>query len=406
MKKTVEKLLVFLLTLIALAFGGVLCAEAAVITSEARDEINKIYNVTIAPGGQKTAHREIDSDSVVIKHIFEQNRDCQVNLTLTPGEYHLYHAIHVFGNETINAEGSTVIQDVAGKGLIISAYYKGSQYGESAGGFNGVKNVTINGGTWVGSANPDTSKAKKSNGYYVGYSSFLFMHSSNITINGCAFKNNYNGHFIEIAGVKNANIINCNLAVSKSVYTGEPSNEAIQIDNTYRVENSPVGTPWDDTACENVTIKDCKIKYGRGIGTNRIGNKFFKNIRIENCNITATKQEGINAYDVLGLTIKNCRVKSKGKKDNYTSCGIYIGLDSKVKSWKGYKTVIQGTTATGFHAGMKICVPKNNTKFGTVQISKCTFASGKSKSRALYITNKGKQIKKLSKSKITVKKVK
>ena len=58
-------------------------------------------------------------------------------------------------------------------------------------------------------------------------------------------------------------------------------------------------------------------------------------------------------------------------------------------------TKISNSTAKGLHAGVKICVPANNTKFGTVEVKNNKFYSSKSKNNALRLLYGGKQITKL-----------
>ncbi|MGN1329071.1 MAG: hypothetical protein ACI4V4_05165 [Eubacterium sp.] len=379
-----KKAILFFTILFSICFCFALNVQGAVITSSSVSP-DSIVNITVSPGG--------DDDTSVLRKIMTDNSEVPLSLTLSEGEYNLTATLPLYDNTTINATGAVINQTANGKGILINANCLNG-LGKPSGKYGSLKNVAVNGGTWVGKSTPDTSKTFKDSGYYVGYSTFLFMHAENIRIENCSFKNNYNGHFIEFAGVNNAVVKNCNMALKGSVYVGEPSNEAIQIDNTYQQSNSPVGSPWDDTPCRNISISGCKIKYARGIGTNRIGNSFYENIKIQSCNITSSN-EGINIYDTLGVTIKNCTVKSTGKKDNYTSSGIYIGLDSKVKKIKQCNVTISKNTVIGCHAGIKICVLKNNTKFGTVQVNNNKLYSTKNKNKALVITNKGKQITKL-----------
>lgn len=389
-KRFFISLAVFMLVLLGFTVG----AQAAVISEDYIDS-SGARNVTVTADG--------GNDTILLRKILNDTAENALVLNFSAGDYHIGATLPVYDNTVINADGAHIYQDAAGKGILINARcLNGVQQGR--GKYNSLNNVKINGGTWQGTSLPDTSKTLKSNGYYVGYSTFLFMHAQNISISNCAFVNNYNGHFVELAGVKNATVENCNMAVNGSVYVGEGSNEAIQIDNTYSKSNSPVGYPWDDTASKNITVKNCKIKYARGIGTNKNGNSFFENITIEKCNITS-QNEGINIYDALGVKINKCTVKSKGKKDNYTSCGIYVGLESKLSKSKRKKSVtkISACTVSGYHAGLKVCVPKNNTKFGRVELKNNKFYSYKSKSRALYLSYNGKQITKLVKKGNTLK---
>ncbi|MDD6658851.1 MAG: hypothetical protein PUE60_02110 [Eubacteriales bacterium] len=383
MKKFTLFFISFVFTLFAFCF----VTNAAEITSDAVLP-NGERQVSVSPNGDEDA-------TSLINKIMNDCGDNKLSLTLSPGEYHISSTLQLYNNTDINASGATVYQDTNGKGILINARrLDGAQNGK--GGYKSLKNVNINGGTWVCKAKPDKSKTFKDSGYYVGYSTFLFLHGENISVNSCSFKNNYNGHFVEFAGVNNGKVTNCNMNVKGSVYVGESSNEAIQIDNTFASSNSPVGAPWDDTASKNITVKNCNIRFARGIGTNRIGKSFYKNINIENCKIVSDN-EGINIYDTLGVKINKCNVKSNGKKDDYTSSAIYIGLDDKLSSAQKKKSVtkISNSTAKGLHAGVKICVPANNTKFGTVEVKNNKFYSSKSKNNALRLSYGGKQITKL-----------
>lgn len=364
-------------------FMNALQIHAAIKTEKTESTGSKSYVIT--PDGE--------NDFSVLNKCLHSNGDKGVKITLSPGTYYIDKTLHIYNNTTISAKGAAIIQKANGKGFLVNARHKDSPYGSGSGGYKSCKNITIDGGTWIGTSKPDTSKKKKSNGFYVGYSGFMFMHGENITIKNAAFKNNYNGHFIEFAGIKNGTVTNCNMNVKGSKYIGESSNEAIQIDNTYSSANSPIGSPWDDTPCSNITVKNCKIKFARGLGTNRIGKKFFTNIKILNNTITSNQGEGINAYDIKGLTIKGNTITVTHKKNSYESVGVYLGLDSKISSWGKYKTVISNNKITGYTSGLKI-YSFVSSKFGNIELSNNTFHSTKSKKYGLTFNKK--QIKKLT----------
>ena len=380
-----------LFTILTVAGTNVFAAQ--IDSDYTNDSGTRIVN--ISPNGDA-------DDTVSIRKVLKDSMCNSLVVNFAPGEYTLTNSLPIFDNTTFNATGAVFNQKTDGKGLLINGFHMNSSYGKGSGGYSSLKNVVINGGTWVGTAKPNTEKTLKDNGYYVGYSSFLFMHAQNITIKNCSFKNNYNGHFIEFAGVKNAKIENCNMALSDSKYIGEGSNEAIQIDNTYQQSNSPSGAPWDDTACENITITNCKIKFARGIGTNRVGNNFFKNIKIQGCTITSTN-EALNMYDVLGLTVNKCTVKTTGKFNDYRSIAFYVGLDSIPKGGNASKanTTITGNKIYGNTAGLKIYNLNKKAKFNKVTIKNNKVYSKKGKDKALQLTSR---IKKLQKSKNTLKK--
>lgn len=385
---------IFSLCLFAAIIFCASTVSAAQIDFDETDDAG-IRTVNISPNGDA-------DDTVSIRKVLKDSMCNKLVINFAPGNYTLTNSLPIFDNTTINANGAVFNQMTDGKGLLINGFHMNSSYGKGSGGYGSLKNVVINGGTWVGKATPNTEKELKSNGFYVGYSSFLFMHAQNITIKNCSFKNNYNGHFIELAGVKNAKIENCNMAVSGSKYVGEGSNEAIQIDNTYQKSNSPSGAPWDDTACENITVSNCKIKFARGIGTNRVGNAFFKNIKIQGCTITSTN-EALNMYDTLGLTVNKCTIKTTGKFKDYRSIALYIGLDSvpKGKNASSANATVTSNKIYGNTAGIKIYSHKSNAKFNKVSVKGNKIYCKKGKNNALQVT---KSIKKLNKSKNTLKK--
>lgn len=360
-------------------------AQAATLVEEKME--NGIKEYTISSEGDQDA-------TALLSDCLKGNDNNGVKITLLPGNYELRYTLRFKSNTTFIATGATITQTKAGNGFVMNGTSAQGKYGS-------IQNILIDGGTWIGTSSPNTEKTKKSNGYYVGYSGFLFNHGENITIQNCSFKNNYNGHFIEFAAVQNGTITNCNMNMSGSKYVGEATNEAIQIDNTYAKANSPNGEPWDDTPCKNITIENCDIKFARGIGTNRKGKNFFENINIINNNITSTKGEGINAYDVKGLTITGNTIKVTHKTNNYLSTGIYVGLDSKISKWGKYSTTITGNNVTGYRNGIKI-YSLSGSKFNKIVLKNNTIASRKSKADALSLhtacikklTNKNNKLKK------------
>ncbi|MCM1497646.1 MAG: right-handed parallel beta-helix repeat-containing protein [Clostridium sp.] len=379
-----RKTIIFCLCFFCMLLSSV-SVQAATIVEEKSE--NGMREFVISSEGGKEATR-------LISDCLKSNDNNGVKIVLLPGSYNLQYTLRFKSNTTLIATGATITQTKAGTGFIMNGTSARKKYGS-------IKNILIDGGTWIGTSAPNKEKTKKPNGYYVGYSGFMFNHGENITIKNCSFKNNYNGHFIEFAAVNNGTITNCNMNMKGSKYIGEATNEAIQIDNTYAKENSPSGEPWDDTPCKNITIKNCNIKYARGIGTNRKGNRFYENIKIADNKITSTKGEGINAYDIKGLTITGNTIKVTHKTNNYLSTGIYIGLDSKISKWGKYSTSITKNNVVGYNNGIKI-YSLSGSKFNKIVLKNNTIASRKSKDAALSlhtaciktITNQNNKLKK------------
>lgn len=379
-----RKTIIFCISFIYMLLSPI-SVQAATLVEEKSE--NGIREYIISSEGEQDT-------TTLLSDCLKSNGNNGVKITLLPGNYQLRYTLRFKSNTTFIATDATITQTKAGTGFIMNGTSAQGKYGS-------IKNILIDGGTWIGTASPDKEKTKKPNGYYVGYCGFLFYHGENITIQNCSFKNNYNGHFIEFAAVNKGKIINCNMNMKGSKYIGEANNEAIQIDNTYAKENSPSGQPWDDTPCKNITIKDCDIQYARGVGTNRIGDSFFENINIIHNKITSTKGEGINAYDIKGLTITGNTIRVTHKTNNYLSTGIYIGLDSKISKWGKHSTTITKNNVTGYNNGIKI-YSLSGSKFNKIVLKNNTIASRKSKAAALSLhtacikklTNKNNKLKK------------
>lgn len=362
------------IALMALLFP--VSSKAASIVSET--EVDGVKEYVISPDGSEDA-------SALITECLQSNGNKGVKVTLSPGDYSLRYALRLYSNTTLIATGATITQTTNGRGLVTNGT-------PAKGKYNSIQNIVVDGGTWIATSKPGDGAKKKSNGFYPGFCSFLFYHGQNITIQNCSFKNNYNGHYIEFSGIKNGKILNCNMDVKGSKVIGEADQEAIQIDNTYAQANAPSAAPWDDTPCVNITIDNCKIRFSRGIGTNRKGNAFFENIKITNSTIITTKGEGINAYDIKGLTITGNTIDVKHKTNNYLSTGVYVGLDSKISNWGKYSTTITNNKITGYRNGLKI-YSLSGSSFNKVTLQKNTIASRKSQGDALSLDTK--HIKKL-----------
>lgn len=223
--------------------------------------------------------------------------------------YYIDGTINLFDDVTINAHGATIKQVTNGKPIFINAHFIGSNNvfnmkPKSVKGYNRCKNISINGGTYITTGKPDPKAKKSKYGKYKhGYSCFLFMHAQNVHIDGATLVNNYNGHFIEFAGVKNSSITNVTI---KGKYTGDSTNEAIQLDTNYNKANSPTGAPYDGTPCKNITIQNCNINVSKmsvGIGTNYQCKKTSSNIKILN-NKIKVKKYAVALYKCKNITVK------------------------------------------------------------------------------------------------------
>ena len=263
---------------------------------------NKVKFV-VTQSGDKTGRK----DKAAIDRI---NKKIRTNPSIKPtivfsknATYYVDCTIMLYDKTTVYAKGATIRQVTPGKPIFINAYYKDSKYNKGAmkkvGGYNRAKDITVNGGTYIVTGKPaKDAKKGKFGAYKAGYSNFMFMHGQNIVIKNCTITNNYNGHFIEFAGVKDGTIRNVTM---NGKYIGDYTNEAIQLDTCMNSSVSPQGAPWDGTSNRNITIKKCTISVSGmpvGIGHNSVAKKKSQNISILKNTIHAKK---------IGITMPNCK---------------------------------------------------------------------------------------------------
>ena len=258
-----------------------------------------------------------------------------------------------------------------------------------------------------------------------------FGHAKNITITDTIIKNNSGAHLIELAGVKNVLVENVELygytmCKEKGYTAAQADKEAIQIDYCSSV-SAPAMKPYDGTACDTVTIRNCNIHdYMAGVGTHTEGGKASTNVRIENNTFTNITNACVNLrkfenVNILNNTAKNCTTfvyasNSQGIiKDNKAN----IGTSYKPKTSSGLRakngiTISNGSSFTiekntfekaksngiciwnGSTATIKNNKLKNNKLYGirtqgsTVTLKKNSFSKNK---KGVYDTYKDAKIK-------------
>ena len=233
----------------------------------------------------------------------------KVIIEFTPGKYYVRDTMFLFDGAHIRAHGAVIKAVSRGKPVFLNALFKDSGYNtkkkKRIGGYNRCKNITIDGGTYLTSGKPAAHAGRGKYGRHrEGYSNFMFMHAQNINIRNCTIVNNYNGHFIEFAGVKNSRIENVTF---KGKYRGDSTNEVIQLDTTMSPSVSPQGAPWDGTPCRNIEIIGCKINVPSmpvGIGTNYQCRKRSGGFLIEK-NFIRVKRRAVAMVKVNGATVRN-----------------------------------------------------------------------------------------------------
>lgn len=253
------------------AFSAFLVAAALCFAACAKE-------ITVSPSADVSG----DTDYQNIQNALNAAKDSTEATTvkLYKGNYYINKRLVVKGDyTTVSAPQSAVVTQITpGTGIIRNL--------PKTGGYDDISHLTIDGGTWIG----NTAVSGK------GYSGFHFSHASDIVIKNAVLKDNFRGHLIEFAGVKNGTVDNCTLG-GKYVTNDNSCDEAIQLDVTHNenlvgslgADESLYDVVFDDTACDNIKITNNNITYSRGIGSHsKIDNHPHKNITISGNKINST----------------------------------------------------------------------------------------------------------------------
>lgn len=199
---------------------------------------------------------------------------------IPPGSYQLTGTICTYSNIHLYAVGAVITKTSPNKHLLLRL---GSPE-ESTGGYEGYRNITIEGGTW--DSNYEVCENKEQPGGFVG---FRIGHASHVLIKDVTFLNNLKSHFLEFGGVKDARVTGCTFRGYWKPYEAG-GQECIQID-ACRDFIFPNYLPYDGTTCEDIyidgnTFEDVfagvgshSMMFDRPYRNIRITNNTFRNIR-------------------------------------------------------------------------------------------------------------------------------
>ena len=293
----------------------------------------------------------------------------QCKVIIPPGNYTLTGTLHMYSNIYLYAEGATITKTSPRKEILLRL----GETQKSAGGYEGYHNITIDGGIW--DSNYECVEDKEDPGGFVG---FRIGHATNVTVKNVTFLNNLKSHFLELAGVKDAEITGCTFKGYWKNFEGG-GQECIQLD-ACMPRIFPGYLPYDGSVCENIVIKDNVFEdVFAGIGSHSMMfDKPYKNITISNNRFSNLRKRAVwclNYQDtvVTGNTMDNVGggvyVRSLYTRNAHTASGQEVSsggnqyaeniliadnqitvLDPTVidgKQWNGYGIWITGEVSLG-----------------------------------------------------------
>lgn len=317
MKKILLKIIPLLLIILSMYSLGLVSVSAAVTYTNSKGSVKVVcgsYKKTFkAKSYNKNFSAALNAALNTARKKATASKRARV--TISKGHYKIDRTIKVYSNTTLVATGSYI------------RYYgnllrNGFDKSKTAGyGYKSAANIIIKGGEWeqliafkyAGSS--DTTKT---------HSTFRFAHCNNIKVKNASFKNNYNCHDIEIAGVKDSEFYNNTFYNSKSVngIANNGGRESFQIDVT-TASAMPYFPSYDKTPCKNINIHDNTFKNKfRAVGSHHgVIGKTYNNITVRNNKMTNIA--GIAVYAVYWTN-------SKIYSNEMTNVGTGIDMRSMI----------------------------------------------------------------------------
>ena len=391
MKRKTKYIFTFFLSL-AVAFSGI-CAVSASENAVYNERGNRICGYRQSDGSilfkPSATPRETGND---LHYLLCGNN--KKTIVLPKKKITIIRVLEIGSNTPLIANGATVYQQDKKKPLLLNRCSKVN--------YSAVKNIKITGGKWYINGNKQNKRPT---------STFRFAHASNITVKGCSIDTNYRCHALELIACKNVTVDKCKL-LAKGKKVSNSLEEALQIDIATR-KTSPTfkDSPQkyvNGQTCKNITVKNCTIKGSRGVGTNRTdteNNKWLKkhhsNIKIINNTITGTTSEAVALHNAAGITVKNNKIFSQGKRTGTTySIGLNVASFGKTSLISKKSVTITGNTIKGGRQAIQVVTYKNTKsgaygshKFGTVTIKNNKLYCKRGKSNCI-LTKCCKKVKK------------
>lgn len=197
----------------------------------------------------------IHDDTLAIQNALDYMKNSDGTIYFPDGVYMISACLIFYSGQTLEFSENAVLKRMASSEptkYMLASYTTSSS---GAGAYNGVQNVTINGGTFDGNA--DT---------YGNLTILNFCHAKNVIVSGTSFVNGSYWHYIEVASSSDVLITDCTFdGVSYTLNREAPIDELVQLDVAksgnygpiYNVNGSLINYVKDEIPCRNIEISDC-----------------------------------------------------------------------------------------------------------------------------------------------------
>lgn len=286
--------------------GEIVFSDGEPPSEETQEPVQKITELTLSA-------REGDDITVSLNLLLAEagrNATAEVpyKVIIPPGNYRLTGTICMYSNIHLYASGAVITKTSKDKHLLLRLGIRE----ESAGGYDGYSNITIEGGTW--DCNYESCENKEETGGFVG---FRIGHANHVVIKDVTFLNNLKSHFLELGGVRDARVTGCTFKGYWTPYE-EGGQECIQID-ACRDFIFPMYQPYDSTVCENIVIEGNLFEdVFAGVGSHSMMfDQPYKNIVIQNNTFRNIKKRAVWCLNYQDSAVKDNVMENVGG-------GVYV----------------------------------------------------------------------------------
>lgn len=312
MKKRVRILMVCLLAAMLCLLGPVELMQAQ---AKAAQTTSKATVIKIKAGKKTDITQKLNDAMTKARRKATAAKPYKV--VIPKGTYYISQQVFLCSNVTLEATGATIRFRGSSKtaNMLLSDTIDAKPSAKMKG-YKGCKNITISGGTYVGSQSNKSNLVK-------------LAHGKNITIKDAVFVGGGGLHQVEVCAIDGFTVTGCTFKKFKARQGKgeEAKQEALQLDIPV-AESVFAETYQDGTVMKNVLISGNTFQdVPRGLGTHTmLVGRFHENITITN-----NRFENVHEEAIVTTSYYNCEIAD----NTFTDCGAGIlvqSFKSKVSS--------------------------------------------------------------------------
>ena len=283
------------------------------------------YDIKVTDEEYGAIGNDNKADNEALQKAFNKVKgsDKMVTIYIPEGTYLCEKPLIIYSNTHIVLDSKAVVKR-SGVGIDGNLLHNVDDNGkmDQVGGYDMSHDIIIEGGTWDGG---------ELSAMTVGTDVLRIDHAKNVTFKNCTMKNAYDGHILELVGVKNGIVTGCTFTGFR-YSKGKENNyqyarEALQLEGAWtEKESDPTsdkgrwakGSVVDGTGCSDITVSDNTfINMPSGVGQHRLsksGKARNTNVVISNNKLTCSSdmkacKTAITCSGMDGLTVSGNTVE-------------------------------------------------------------------------------------------------